>query len=96
MEGKPGVSVGGAVDQGMDPELQQKQGWGTKAKVRTWQSDGMQQSEGQGRSQPHGSMEGQDKELKVLRAGARSGAEQPRRRIIGATKEPWYSNREQG
>lgn len=42
-----------------------------------------------GKAGAHGSMEGQDKELKVLRAGARSGAEQPRRRRIGATKEPW-------
>ena len=40
----------------------------------------MQQSEGQGRSQPHRSRERQDKELKVLRAGARNGTEQPRRR----------------
>lgn len=59
--------------------LQQKQGWSTEAKVRTWQSDDMQQSEGQGRSQPYRSIEGQDKELQVLRAGARNGTEQPRR-----------------
>lgn len=80
MEGKHGLSAGGGVDQDMGPELQQMQGWGTEAKARTWRSDGMQQSERQGRSQTHRSIEDQDKELKVLRAGARSGAEQPRRR----------------
>lgn len=40
----------------------------------------MRQSEGQGRSQPQGSVESQDRELDVLRAGARDGTERPRRR----------------
>lgn len=61
--------MGGAVGQNMDNH--------TEAKVRTRQSDGVQQSEVQNRSQPHEPMEGQGKEMQVLRS--MNGIEQPGR-----------------